>query len=234
MRKTFRPPAATRFVAASCASLLSMLALTACEGGTPTAQDNSRDQAQQTSAPSEQDPPLALPLDMPPAGSWRGSLLSPGGPLTFGLELVEEADGLRAVILNGTERRPAGLVTNTPTGAAARTPPSPRGPRPPPVPASGAAGTCRRSAREPAPGALVAMVLARGNGLGLRAGRACQLLHTVCRHASAACRLALMNTSRTTPGRLAQRACTSAARCVSICACRSSCATREGGESAAT
>ena len=44
---------------------------------------------------------------IPVAGPWRGSLASPGGPLTFGLEFVEEAGGLRAVLVNGVERRQA-------------------------------------------------------------------------------------------------------------------------------
>ncbi len=133
MRKKFRPPAAARFLGASSASFLLMLALTGCEGGTPTAQEGSQGQEASrqnaaaettpTSAPTSATGEEVTPAPMPPAGSWRGSLLSPGGPLTFGLEFVEEADGLRAVILNGTERRPAGLVTKTDTGVEFRIPP---------------------------------------------------------------------------------------------------------------
>ncbi|MEM9381116.1 MAG: TlpA disulfide reductase family protein [Planctomycetota bacterium] len=47
---------------------------------------------------------------LPAPGIWRGSLASPGGPLTFGLDLVAEDAGLRAVLVNGEERREAGYV----------------------------------------------------------------------------------------------------------------------------
>jgi len=43
-------------------------------------------------------------------GSWRATLASPGGAIPFGLDLVQTAEGLRAVLVNGEERRPAGLV----------------------------------------------------------------------------------------------------------------------------
>ncbi|MFT5732371.1 MAG: thiol-disulfide isomerase/thioredoxin [Planctomycetota bacterium] len=60
---------------------------------------------------------------LPTAGEWRGSLSSPGGPLTFGLEFVEETEGLRAYVLNGPERRAAGLVQETADGIEFPLPP---------------------------------------------------------------------------------------------------------------
>ncbi len=106
---------------ASAACLLMALALSGCEGGTPTAQEDT--QAAAAADTSATSLAAADAPDLPPAGSWRGSLLSPGGPLTFGVEFVEEEAGLRAVILNGTERRPAGLVTKTATGVEFNIPP---------------------------------------------------------------------------------------------------------------
>lgn len=98
-----------------------MPAIAGCGASAPTAQDD----AQRAGAPEATATSLGnldVP-EMPPAGSWRGSLLSPGGPLTFGLEFIEEDGGLRAVILNGTERRPAGLVTKTAAGIEFSIPP---------------------------------------------------------------------------------------------------------------
>jgi thiol-disulfide isomerase/thioredoxin len=43
-------------------------------------------------------------------GPWRATLASPGGAIPFGLDLVRSGDGLRAFLVNGEERRPAGLV----------------------------------------------------------------------------------------------------------------------------
>lgn len=43
-------------------------------------------------------------------GPWRASLDSPGGAITFGMELEEEPDGTRVTLVNGQERRAAGLV----------------------------------------------------------------------------------------------------------------------------
>lgn len=44
-------------------------------------------------------------------GPWRAVLSSPGGPLTFGMELAPEGPGdLRLTLVNGEERRDAGLV----------------------------------------------------------------------------------------------------------------------------
>ena len=57
-------------------------------------------------------------------GAWRASLESPGGPLTFGLELERIPEGgLRAVLLNGEERRPAGRVNAIPGGVVIDIPP---------------------------------------------------------------------------------------------------------------
>ncbi|MEM1452905.1 MAG: TlpA disulfide reductase family protein [Planctomycetota bacterium] len=47
---------------------------------------------------------------LPAPGTWRASLASPGGPLTFGLDLIPDDAGLRAVLVNGEERREAGYV----------------------------------------------------------------------------------------------------------------------------
>lgn len=60
---------------------------------------------------------------MPRAGTWRATLGSPGGPLTFGLELVESDGALRAVLINGEERRSAGLVREHAEGIAFDVPP---------------------------------------------------------------------------------------------------------------
>ena len=119
MRKTFRPPLADRFsLLGFPVGLMLAACLSGCEGGTPAAQEDA------TSGVSNSvEAPTRPAAAMPPAGSWRGSLLSPGGPLTFGLEFVEEDEGLRAVILNGPERRPAGLVTKTATGVEFAIPP---------------------------------------------------------------------------------------------------------------
>ncbi len=43
-------------------------------------------------------------------GSWRATLASPGGAITFGLDVEESEGGLRAVLVNGEERQPAGLI----------------------------------------------------------------------------------------------------------------------------
>jgi thiol-disulfide isomerase/thioredoxin len=40
----------------------------------------------------------------PRAGAWHAVLEGPGGPLPFGLELVDDAAGLRAFLINGPER----------------------------------------------------------------------------------------------------------------------------------
>ena len=57
------------------------------------------------------------PTPEPPAtgsslapGSWRATLASPGGAITFGLDLEESEEGLRAVLVNGSERQPAGVL----------------------------------------------------------------------------------------------------------------------------
>lgn len=58
------------------------------------------------------------------AGAWRASLASPGGPLTFGLDLAPDGDGrLRAVLVNGEERRRAGRVNPIPGGVVVELPP---------------------------------------------------------------------------------------------------------------
>lgn len=57
--------------------------------------------------PAQEAPPAPSPLA---TGPWRATLASPGGAITFGLDLVESSEGLRAVLVNGEERRPAGLV----------------------------------------------------------------------------------------------------------------------------
>lgn len=43
-------------------------------------------------------------------GPWRATLASPGGAIPFGLDLVQTEEGLQAVLVNGEERRPAGIV----------------------------------------------------------------------------------------------------------------------------
>lgn len=43
-------------------------------------------------------------------GPWRATLATPGGAIPFGLDLVRSGDGLQAFLVNGEERRPAGLV----------------------------------------------------------------------------------------------------------------------------
>jgi len=43
-------------------------------------------------------------------GPWRATLASPGGAITFGLDLVESKGRLQAVLVNGEERQPAGLL----------------------------------------------------------------------------------------------------------------------------
>ncbi len=60
---------------------------------------------------------------LPAPGEWRGALVSPGGPLTFGLEILIEPEGLRAVLVNGNERRPAGLIKATADGIEFAIPP---------------------------------------------------------------------------------------------------------------
>ena len=50
-------------------------------------------------------------------GPWRASLASPGGPLTFGLDLEQGESGrLRAVLVNGEERRKPVAVNPIPGG----------------------------------------------------------------------------------------------------------------------
>ncbi len=57
------------------------------------------------------DPPEPSPSTRPLApGAWRATLASPGGAITFGLDLEESEGGLRAVLVNGAERQPAGLL----------------------------------------------------------------------------------------------------------------------------
>ncbi len=75
--------------------------------------------------PEEEAPPTAQAPTEPGAGRWNASLQSPGGPLTFGLDLVAEegSDDLRAVLVNGAERRPAGKLVRTDGGYAFAIPP---------------------------------------------------------------------------------------------------------------
>ncbi len=63
------------------------------------------------------------PPTLPISGSWRASLASDGGPLTFGLDFVESEGGLQAVLVNGVERRPAGFARVTPDGITFEIPP---------------------------------------------------------------------------------------------------------------
>lgn len=61
---------------------------------------------------------------LPSAGAWRASLDSPGGPLTFGIDIAEAADGgLTASLRNGDEVRPAGAVTRVKGGVVIEIPP---------------------------------------------------------------------------------------------------------------
>lgn len=58
-----------------------------------------------------EDPSAATDAPTLASGPWRAALASPGGPLTFGLDLTPEPSGaLRLTLLNGEERRPAGLI----------------------------------------------------------------------------------------------------------------------------
>lgn len=47
----------------------------------------------------------------PLAGTWRGVLMSPGGELPFGLEIVREENGYAATMVNGEEHAPFSSVT---------------------------------------------------------------------------------------------------------------------------
>ncbi|QDV05358.1 thiol-disulfide oxidoreductase [Planctomycetes bacterium Poly30] len=136
MRKTFRP-GATRCLAALSLAVpavlaTSILALPGCEGGSPEAKTEAPAAGGAgTSGPAASKPGTSERAKeqagqitgLPKAGHWRGSLLSPGGPLTFGLDFEEEPEGLRAFLINGSERRPAGLVQETDGGIEFAIPP---------------------------------------------------------------------------------------------------------------
>jgi len=93
-----------------------LLGLAAC-GGPGGGQDaGGEGGAEGAAAPGAR----ALPL----AGDWRGSLASPGGPLTFGIDVTEtEGGGLTAALRNGDEVRPAGTVTRVKGGVVIEVPP---------------------------------------------------------------------------------------------------------------
>lgn len=57
----------------------------------------------QADAPASPEVPL-------PSGVWRAWLDSPGGELPFGLELQHDQDGLRAWLVNGSDRTPASVA----------------------------------------------------------------------------------------------------------------------------
>lgn len=58
---------------------------------------------QQDPAPPAAAAPMAL-------GPWRATLASPGGAITLGMELVPVEGGVRAILVNGEERREAGRI----------------------------------------------------------------------------------------------------------------------------
>ena len=62
---------------------------------------------QQDPAPPAAAAPMAL-------GPWRATLASPGGAITLGMELVPVEGGVRAILVNGEERREAGRIEHLP------------------------------------------------------------------------------------------------------------------------
>lgn len=102
------------------------IGLTACsssgDGGDAAQGASAAGPPEATQDPSTE-PPQGPPSELA-KGQWRASLASPGGPLTFGLDLEEAEDGrLRAVLVNGEERRPAGIVHSIPGGIVFEVPP---------------------------------------------------------------------------------------------------------------
>lgn len=120
MRKNFRPGAPCRPTVPLVA--LAALLFSGCEGGSPDAPDPATTPSPGPDLESS-DPDAGRVTGLPKPGHWRGSLLSPGGPLTFGLDFEDGPEGLRATLINGEERRPAGLVRETPEGIEFAIPP---------------------------------------------------------------------------------------------------------------
>lgn len=98
------------FQPAASAGLAGVLVLSSCGSSEPE--------------PVETGAPEAAQPTLPDPGSWRAALESPGGPITFGLELEVQADGnLRAALRNGVERRQAGWVHPVEGGVVFEVPP---------------------------------------------------------------------------------------------------------------
>ncbi|MEM8713812.1 MAG: TlpA disulfide reductase family protein [Planctomycetota bacterium] len=98
--------------------------LTACEGGSPESPAAAADAGEAPGTPAQAGAPTGGPMEgLPAAGKWRGSLMLPGGGLTFGIDFEEEDAGLRAILLNGEERRAAGIVEETESGVVIPLPP---------------------------------------------------------------------------------------------------------------
>lgn len=122
MRKTFRLRAPLAVLAPIAACFLGPWTLVGCgDGSSGSGSGEATGSEKPAEAPTEATG--IAKASLPDAGTWRGALQTPGGGLTFSLDFLKEEAGLRAVLVNGTERRPAGLVVETADGIEFSIPP---------------------------------------------------------------------------------------------------------------